>query len=85
MRDDLVYGDDVGMIERRGGERFPSEAKDALWVGGQVRRDALEGDPPLQARVQSHVDLAHAAGADAGKDLEGADALPDERLSGSFN
>ena len=45
---DLVDGDDVGVVERRGRAGLVLEAAAPLVVRGQLRRQQLERDAPLQ-------------------------------------
>src|SRR4051812_33439350 len=39
---DFMYGEDVGMIERRGGARFFLETLHAPWISGELRRQKFE-------------------------------------------
>ena len=71
---DLVDGDDVRMIQRRGGARFLLEAADRVAVAGQARAEQLDGDLAAEPRVVCEIDLAHAAAADERQHLIGADA-----------
>ena len=63
----LVDGHDVGMIQRRGGERLPFEAMARHRVGELTRED-LDGDRALQARVPRPEHPPHAADAKLGFD-----------------
>ena len=63
----LVDGHDVGMIQRRSGERLPFEAMARHRVGDLTRED-LDGDRTLQARVPRPEHLTHATGAELGFD-----------------
>ena len=56
-----VNGDDVGVIERRGGPSLPLEALAAVIVARQFLRQDLQRHPPAQFRVVGEVDLAHSA------------------------
>ncbi len=65
---DLVDRADVGMVERRGGLRLLQEPLLGRLVAGQIRREELDGDLALQARVLGRVDDPHAAVAEFGAD-----------------
>ena len=54
--------------------RFTLEPRQALPVFGERRRQDLDRHLALEARVGGAVDLAHAALADLGEDLVGAEA-----------
>jgi len=58
---DIVYGDDVRVVERRGGSRFVHEAPPALGIGNGVRRQHLDCNDAVQMRVAGLVHDAHAA------------------------
>ena len=70
---DLVDGDDVGMVEGRGGLRFLDEAAAAIRVRQAVGGEHLDGDLAVQPRVAGAIDLAHAAGAEQVENLVGAE------------
>ena len=53
--------------------RLALEALAQLLVGGQVLRQDLDGDGPLEARVPRPVDLAHPARAERREDLVGTE------------
>ena len=59
---DLVDGDDVGMVERRGGLGLEREAPHALLALDQLGREDLERHVARQVLVAGAVDLAHPAG-----------------------
>ncbi len=71
---EAVDGRDVGMIERRQEIGFAREARQALGIAGEERRQNLERDVARQLAVAGAVDFAHPAGADQGDDLVGAEA-----------
>ena len=50
------------MIERRDRTRFTVKPLAELRVGGEMRRQHLDRDRAIQARVAGLVDLAHPAG-----------------------
>jgi hypothetical protein len=56
---ELEDGDDVAVVELRGGPRFPVEPLAERLVGAERRRDRLDGDVPVQDGVVGLVDLAH--------------------------
>ena len=70
---EFVDRDNVGMVERGGGFSFLLEAEQALGVGGECGGENFDGDAAFEARIDGVVDLAHAAGAKRGDDLEWAD------------
>ena len=62
--DDVVNGDDVGMIQRGSGLRFLDEAAAALRIAGARGGQNLDRDEAVEAGVLGLVDLAHASGAE---------------------
>ncbi len=62
-------GNDVGVIQRRGGPRFLHETALSLGVGRLVRRQNLDGDQALQVGVAGLVDYPHPAFAEFLDDL----------------
>ena len=62
---DFVDGDDVGVVERRGGARLAQEALDDRRLLGAGVAHHLDRDRPVQPRVEGAEHLAHAAAADA--------------------
>ena len=61
---DVVYDDDVGMVEGGGGARFPKEAMNGLTDLPFGIAHQLDGDRTLQPRVDRAIHLAHAPAAD---------------------
>jgi myo-inositol-1(or 4)-monophosphatase len=61
---DVVDGDDVGMVQRRGRAGLALEAADALLVLGEAHRQELERHLAPQTVVLGEINLAHAAGAE---------------------
>ena len=57
----VVNRADVGMVERRGRFGFEHEAFPSVLVAGQIGREELQGDKPIEVRVEGLVDDAHAA------------------------
>jgi hypothetical protein len=64
----LVDGDDVRVVQRRGRLRLGDEAAHALVVAHQVRRQDLQRDAAPKRLVAGDVDLAHPAGPERGDD-----------------
>ncbi len=69
-----VDGRNIGMVERRQKIRFACEARQALRIAGEERRQNLERDVSRQLSVAGAIDFPHAAGADERDDLVGAEA-----------
>ena len=76
----VVDGDDVGVIEGRGGPGFPLETAEALGVEREVLPQELEGDVASELQVSRAVDFAHPARADGGHDLVGSQAVSSREL-----
>src|SRR5262245_21678874 len=76
---DLVNGQDVRMVERRGGSRFLAKALDALVVFGETRRQQLERDLTAQPRVLREIYFTHSSPSDLVNDLVSSDPLAYER------
>ena len=66
---DLVNGDDVRVIEGRGGVCFLDKPAAAILVADAVGRQYLDGHLAVQTRIARAIDLAHPAGADESEDL----------------
>ena len=66
---ELINGNDVGVIEGRCRTRFTFEALQPAGVRGERRRQNLDGDTTLQARIPRPVYLAHSARAQRGDNL----------------
>jgi len=60
---DVVNGADMRMVERGCGSRFALKTLHRLRVGGEVRREELQGHLSSEPRVFRAVDDAHAAAA----------------------
>ena len=69
---------DVGVVELCQQLRFAFESGETLFVLGEGCGQDLDRHFALQARVGGAVDLPHAAFADLGGDLVGADSLADQ-------
>ena len=66
---DLVDGDDVGVVEGRGGAGLLHEAGAAMRVGEAIGGQDLDRDLAAEAGVAGAVDLAHPAGAEGREHL----------------
>ena len=64
---------DVRVIQRGEHLRLALEAREAIGVGGERVGEDLQRDVATELRVARAIDLAHAAGADRGDDLVGAE------------
>ncbi len=69
LRAGVEDGEDVRVIERRGGPRLLLEAADALGVGAQGGGEDLDRHVAPEARVPGAVDLPHPARAERADDL----------------
>ena len=58
---ELIYGEDVGMVERGCGLGLLLEASQPVGIPGNIRRQDLDRDFALQGRIAGAVDLAHSA------------------------
>src|SRR4051812_30983236 len=67
---------DVGVVQRGEDFRFSLKAVEPVSVGGQSRRQDLDGDLTFQPGVDRPIHLAHAAFTDLGSDLVDAEAGP---------
>ncbi len=68
-------GDDVGMVQGRGGLRLALEALHELVVGGVELGHRLDRDVTVERPVVGAIDVAHGSGADLGEDEVLADLL----------
>jgi hypothetical protein len=66
---DIEDGEDVRVVQRRGGAGLAGEAGQGLRVGGELRGEDFEGDLAAEQRVGGEVDVTHPAGADLRADL----------------
>ena len=78
---EVDHRDDVLVLERRGGLRFPLEAADELLVFREVGMQFLERDGPIERRLNRAVDHAHPAGPDLLEDPE----VPDDPRVGHWS
>ena len=65
---DVVDGDDVRVVEGRGGARFLDEPAVAIGIGRRFGRQHLDRDRAPEPGVVGGVNNAHAAAADLGVD-----------------
>ena len=70
---DIVEHADVRMIQRGNGAGFAFEAGAQIFAFGDVFGQDLDGDGAVEPGVAGFVHLAHAAGAERGEDLVGAE------------
>jgi hypothetical protein len=75
---DVMYCDDVGMIESRGRAGFALEAPHLRRVRGELRGKKFEGDLTVESGVAGKVDLAHPPGPDQREYLVVADFVADD-------
>ena len=64
---------DVGVVQRSEDFGFAFKTSETIWVIGEGLGQHLEGYVPVELGVPRSVDLAHAAFADLGGDLVGAE------------
>ncbi len=75
---DLVNGDDVRMVQGRGGARLLSKAQIVLRTLVEALGEQLDRDHAPEGRVARAVEPAHAAGAELSQDLEAPDVRADD-------
>jgi hypothetical protein len=73
----VVDGADAGVIQLRGGARFPQEAVHGFLVVSQVLRNELQGDVPPQTRVFRVIDQPHPSTAEFPHNVIVGDCLAD--------
>ena len=66
---DVVNGDDVGVVKRGSGLGFLDEAAAALRIAGHAGGQHLHGDEAVETGVAGFIHLAHAAGAEFFEEL----------------
>ena len=81
---DVVDVRDVRVVEGRSGARLALEPLAVDLVDGQLRREHLDRDGPLQPRVPRPVDLSHPSGPDGAEDLVRAESPAGRQLHGSL-
>ena len=80
---DVEDRDNVGVIERGGGLRFPLEAGETVRVQRELGRQHFDRDVAGEPSVARPVDLAHAAGAQRCDDVIGTESRAcDQRQGG---
>ena len=70
FRADRVDGDDVGVVQLRGGLRLDAEASEPAGIDGRAEGKHLEGDAPVERALHGFVDDAHSAAAQRADDAE---------------
>ena len=75
---------DARVIQRRHGPRLAFEACERFGVPGQVPRQHLDGDEPVQPRVARLPHLTHAACAERGEGLVGSELEPGPKAHGMW-
>ena len=73
-------GRDARVGERPGRHRLAAQPRAQVVVVGERRRQRLDGHWPLEPRVLTEVDDAHAAAAEQAGDFIGAEATADQRV-----
>ncbi len=58
---DVVYADDIGVIQRGGGAGFVHEAGAAVRIGEAGFGEEFDGDEAVETRIPRFIDHAHAA------------------------
>ena len=71
---DVVHGDDVRVIERRGRARLLLEAGAPLGVLGKSRREDLDRHLAAETGIARLVDFSHASGAERSNDFVGSES-----------
>jgi hypothetical protein len=66
---DVVYGEDVRVVQRRSGARLLLESMEAVEIGCHCRRQHLDGHITSEPRIVRTIHLAHPAGAEDRDDL----------------
>src|SRR5581483_7851554 len=64
VRDDVVDGDDIGVVQGRGGLRLLNEAALALGLARKTGGEDFDRDRAVQPRILGFINLAHAARAE---------------------
>src|SRR6266852_8751468 len=80
---DVVNRADIRVIQRRGRLRLAAKAFERGRVLSRSRREKLESDQTLQARVFSLIDDAHPAASKLFEDAVVRECLADERVGAS--
>jgi hypothetical protein len=66
---DVVDGENVRVIQRRGRARFLFKPSRAIGIGHDVGGQDFDGDIASESRIVRAVDLAHTSSTDKGGDL----------------
>ena len=59
MRSDVVYREDVRVVERRGGAGFLLEAAQTIRIPGELGGKQLDGDPATRSDFPAYKDLGN--------------------------
>src|SRR5215203_4200172 len=73
---DLMYSDDVWMIQRRGRARFLSKPSQSIFIFNEVIGQQFEGDAAAESQVLGQVDFSHPTAAKQFKNLVWTKRLP---------
>ena len=84
FRDNVIQGNDVGMVEGRSRLRFLEETALALGVGGQAGRQNFYRHQTIEPVVLRLVDFAHSAGANLVDQLVVKDLFADHGANGAL-
>src|ERR1041384_6651886 len=77
-------GDDIRVVQCRGGARFLLKSSESLLVVCEERGQQLHGNPSTESCVLRQIDLAHATRAQRREDLINADAATEEGIELPF-
>jgi hypothetical protein len=72
---DFVNRADIAVVERRRGSSFLHQPSVGCPVCPGFRAKDLDGDEPVERRVFSQIDLAHASGAELPQDAISTDGV----------
>jgi hypothetical protein len=72
---EVVHGDDVRVVQRRGGARFELEPPLPGGIARPFRRQHFDRDVAPKLRVARAVDVAHPSGPERADDLEATDPI----------
>ena len=69
MRADIMYDEDVRVIERADSTSFLFKAMQPIGIGRESRRQDLDGDIAAQSRIARAIHLAHPARSQGSENL----------------
>ena len=75
MHAEVIHGDDVRVVQGRGGACFELEPTLPGGVARPFRRQHFDRDVAPKLRIARTIDVAHASGPDRGDDLEATDPI----------